>query len=342
MNFTPPPTCCVDQLPTARFKMAPEDFIVDEILGFEPGGQGEHIWIQVRKTGSNTRDLVDKIAAATGVAGRDIGYSGLKDKWAVTTQWFSFRQPIGASVPKGLYEIDGVDILRAERSDRKLRTGSHRRNKFSIVLRNLIGDHQLVERQIESVTVNGFPNYFGPQRFGHDGRNISAALAMFRNQRKKVTRFKRGMYLSAARAWIFNQVLGQRILKGSWLTVKDGDVCMLNGSQSIFQVTEASAELQHRHDTFDVHLTGPLAGKGQSLASAEVLELEDKCLTDEIILVEGLCGAGLKQERRALRAIAESLTHCWIDSDTLKLEFELARGVYATSLLRELVVLDER
>ena len=88
-NLNPPRTCGTDQLPTARIKTTPEDFVVDEVLGFEPAGQGEHIWIQVRKTGSNTRDLVDKLVLATGVDARDIGYAGLKDKNAVTTQWFS-------------------------------------------------------------------------------------------------------------------------------------------------------------------------------------------------------------------------------------------------------------
>ncbi len=341
MNFNSPRTIGADQLPTARFKTVPEDFVVDEILGFEPSGQGEHIWIQVRKTGCNTRDLVDKFADITGVASRDIGYSGLKDKNAVTTQWFSIRQPLQATLPAEVGHIDGIELLRTERSDRKLRTGSHRSNRFVIVLRELTGDRQPVEVQINKVVQHGFPNYFGHQRFGHDGRNLIAARSMFQSKRKKVTRFKRGLYLSSARSWLFNQVLARRVEEDSWLTVHTGDVCMLDGSRSVFQADDSQAGLQARHDEHDLHLTGPLAGSGESLASFDILELEQQCMQEETILVNGLISAGLKQERRALRALAEGLQFEWVDEQTLRLSFSLARGVYATALLQELVEIVE-
>jgi tRNA pseudouridine13 synthase len=337
MNFNPPRTIGTGQLPTVVFKAAPEDFIVDEILGFEPTGEGEHIWILVRKTGCNTRDLVEQIAAATGTPARDIGYSGLKDKHAVTTQWFSIRQSVHDSLSPEVAEIPGIELLRTERSDRKLRTGSHQANRFAIVLRDVTGDQQALQHQLEHIGRRGFPNYFGAQRFGHDGRNVSAARSMFQSRRRKVTRFKRGMYLSAARAWLFNQVLAQRVTDDSWLRVQAGDVCMLDGSRSVFQATQGDDDLQVRHDTHDIHLTGPMVGAGDSLAAAGILELEQRCLQDESILVDGLAQAGLKQERRALRALASDLTVEWLDAQTLKLGFSLARGVFATSLLNEIV-----
>ena len=341
MNHNSPRTYGAGQLPTVRFKSAPEDFVVDENLGFEPSGQGEHIWIQVRKTGCNTRDLIDKFAAITGVDARDIGYSGLKDKNAVTSQWFSIRQPLQATLPDGIDQIDGVELLRTERSDRKLRTGCHRSNRFIIVLRDLTGDQKTVETQIEKIVRRGFPNYFGQQRFGHDGRNVIAARSMFQSKRRKVTRFKRSIYLSSARAWLFNSVLARRVQDDSWLSVQTGDVCMLDGTRSIFQATDTESDLQLRHDEYDIHLTGPLVGDGVSQASGGILELEQKCLEQESILVDGLVNAGLKQERRALRALAENLAFEWIDAQTLRLEFSLARGVYATAMLHELVDLIE-
>ena len=336
MNLNPPRTSGAGQLPTARFKTAPEDFVVDEDLGFEPTGEGEHIWIQVRKTGCNTRDLADRYADMLGVQSKDIGYSGLKDKNAVTTQWFSIRQPLAASLPPELAQIEGTELLRTVRSDRKLRTGSHRSNRFDIVLREVCGDQKSVEVQLEKIAGRGFPNYFGQQRFGHDGRNIIAARSMFQNKRKKVTRFKRGIYLSAARSWLFNRVLAARVESGSWLTVQVGDVCMLNGSRSVFAAGEGDTDLQQRHDEFDLHVTGPLAGSGLSPVSAGTLVLEEQYLLEEKVLLDGLVSAGLKQERRALRAIADGLVFEWIDGQTLRLRFSLARGVYATSLLREI------
>lgn len=338
MNLTPPRADAADPLPTALYKVSAEDFVVDEQLGFDPTGQGEHIWIQVRKTGYNTRDLIDKFAAILGVESRDIGYSGLKDKNAVTTQWFSIRQRLQATLPAEISTIDGVELLRTERSDRKLRIGSHRSNRFMIVLRELCGDAQWVEERLKNVIERGFPNYFGVQRFGHDGRNIISAKSLFQSsRRKKVSRFKRGIYLSAARAWIFNRVLAQRIEDDNWLTVQAGDVCMLNGTRSIFKASDTEASLQTRHDLHDIHLTGPLAGAGDSQAGGRILELEQQCFEEESVLFNGLVNAGLKQERRALRAIANQLVFEWIDEKTLRMEFDLARGVYATSLLQELV-----
>jgi len=336
MNLIPPRTTGVGQLPTVRFKSAPEDFVVDENLGFEPSGQGEHIWIQVRKTGCNTRDLVDKLAALSGVAAREIGYSGLKDKNAVTSQWFSIRQPLQGRLPEEIDQIEGVEVLRTERSGRKLRTGSHSSNIFSVTLREFSGNRQTLESQIKKVKQRGFPNYFGQQRFGHDGRNLIAARSMFQSRRKKVTRFKRGIYLSAARSWLFNRVLAERVQNGSWLRVQNGDVCMLNGTRSIFQASTES-DLQRRHDEYDIHLTGPLVGAGESQVSGEILELEQQCFQQDSILLNGLIEAGLKQERRALRALAENLEFEWIDEQTLRLGFDLARGVFATALLREMV-----
>jgi tRNA pseudouridine13 synthase len=336
MNLNPPRTSAAGQLPTARFKLAPQDFVVDEDLGYEPTGEGEHIWIQVRKTGCNTRDLADRYAEMLGVHSKDIGYSGLKDKNAVTTQWFSIRQPLATELPPELAQIEGTELLRSVRSDRKLRIGSHRSNHFDIVLREVCGERKTVEVQLAEIVRRGFPNYFGEQRFGHDGRNIIAARSMFQNRRKKVTRFKRGIYLSAVRSWLFNRVLAARVVSGTWLTVQAGDVCMLNGSRSVFAAGDEEPELQRRHDEFDLHVTGPLAGSGQSLVSGDILTLEQQCLEEEKALLDGLINAGLKQERRALRAIADGLVFDWIDEQTLRLRFGLARGVYATSLLREI------
>jgi len=234
MNFTQPAVFCPHLLPRARLKVSPADFVVDEVLGYEPTGSGEHIWIQFRKTGCNTRDVIDSIARLTGVAARNIGYSGLKDRQAITTQWLSVPLPMTATMPQFSDGLEGVEILRCERSDRKLRIGTHKKNRFQIVLRDVDGDMDHLAAQLDTVSQHGFPNYFGAQRFGRNGQNLNAARSMFAGKRKKLSRFKRGLYLSATRAWLFNRVLEARVKASDWLTVLDGDVCMLEGSQSIF------------------------------------------------------------------------------------------------------------
>jgi len=319
----------------------PTDFCVDEILGFQPDGDGEHLWVQIRKTGLNTREVVDWLVARFAVSARDIGYSGLKDKNAVTTQWFSLPLPLSEEITEPESGHDAIEILHQTRSRKKIRIGSHRQNRFQITLRDLPAARNLLEQRLERINKQGFPNYFGPQRFGHGGRNVAAARSMFQSGRKKISRFKRGLYLSAARAFLFNQVLAARVENESWLEILPGEVCVLDGTNSVFSCTEPNEEIQQRHQQKDIHASGPLYGRGESLASGSVLQLEADSLQLEPVLTSGLEMAGLKHERRALRSIARDLHWQWLSDDVLKIEVTLQRGVYATAMLGTLVQLRE-
>lgn len=353
MNVTSLPTSCLDELPVALHKTNPEDFQVDELLGFEPDGEGEHLWINVRKRDKNTRDMIELLAKSFSIAEKDIGYSGLKDKNALTTQWISL--PMGGGGVAGVGEgfsgedvdlpklvcdafadVSDVEVVTVTRSRKKLRTGAHRQNRFKIVLREVQGAHEFVEQRLASVRDYGFPNYFGPQRFGHGGRNVASARSMFTGNRK-TTRFKRGIYLSAARSYLFNLVLADRVAKNTWQTVLAGEACILDGTNSSFHCEIPDDDIVARTVKFDIHTSGPLHGRGRSAVSGVVEELERECLKDEESLFQGLEKAGLKQERRALRAIAHELQWRWLDDHTLEINVVLQKGIYATSLLRELV-----
>ena len=226
------------------------------------------------------------------------------------------------------------------RSGKKLRPGVHRENIFRIRLHDVESDPDNINSRLKEISETGFPNYFGAQRFGIDGRNVEQARSMF-TRKRKLTRFKRSMYLSAARSWLFNQVLSARYNSGSWLTVLEGDVCMLDGTNSIFKCEAADAEIQRRHDEHDLHITGPLYGRGQTMTEGEPGRLESACYVAEELLCNGLELAGLKAERRALRAVARDLQWSWQNTNTLELSFSLRRGVYATSLLGEMVQLQQ-
>lgn len=335
---------CRDGLPKAVFKRDPVDFRVDENLGFEPDGAGEHLWLQIEKTGCNTQDVIDALADSLGAKQKDIGYSGLKDKHAVTTQWISVPYPILNDLPETselFATLAGVVVLQLTRGSRKLRRGVHRENIFRIRLHDIQSDHDGIDERLRMVSRVGFPNYFGEQRFGIGGRNIDLARNMFSGKRK-LTRFKRSMYLSAARSWLFNQVLSVRHNDGSWLTVLDGDVCVLDGTNSIFKCEKSDASIQQRHAEFDLHVTGPLYGRGQPMTDGTVLALESESLAAEELLCSGLAEAGLKAERRALRAVARNLNWNWSDNKTLELSFSLRRGSYATALLAEIVQLQQQ
>jgi len=344
MNSSALPAHCRDLLPKAVFKREYTDFIVDECLGFEPDGEGSHLWVQLRKTDCNTADVIASLAEILNVQARDIGYSGLKDKHAVTSQWISLPFAINDPVPEvvgnqiaGTSLPAGVEILQLTKSGKKLRRGAHRMNAFKIILRELSASHDVIEKNLQVLTACGFPNYFGTQRFGRDGRNIASARNMFSSKKRKLSRFKRSMYLSAARSFLFNAVLAERVKQGTWLKVLPGEVCMLDGSNSVFTCETPDDEIQNRHENQDIHTTGPMFGEGKSLVDNVVAEIEENCMQSEEILTNGLVAAGLKAERRALRAIAHHLQWNWLDSQTLELSFSLQRGVYATSMLQEIV-----
>ena len=333
------PVSCRDELPKAVFKREFADFQVDELLGFEPDGAGSHLWLNIRKSGRNTRDIVSELSKALSVAEKDIGYSGMKDRRAITTQWFSVPVAQSDDPPPALNELPalaGVEYLRCVKSGKKLRFGTHRNNQFRILLRDIDTDKEGIERRLGLVATRGFPNYFGAQRFGVNGSNVDQALRMF-TSRRKLSRFKRGIYLSAARSWIFNHVLAKRIESGNWLQLLPGEACILDGSNSLFLCPIPDADTQKRLELQDIHTSGPLHGSGKSATTGEVLALESDCLKDFDVLCKGLENAGLKAERRALRARVHELQWRWIDHSILEISVTLQRGVYATSLLREIV-----
>jgi len=323
---------------SAVFKAGAEDFIVDECLPFTATGEGEHVLLHIRKTGLNTQDVVKLIARFSGAKERDISYAGLKDKHAVTSQWFSVQQPIGKELPWRAMATAQLTILESLRHSRKLRRGAVSHNRFVIKLRQVQGDIPALLQRLARVAEQGVPNYFGSQRFGVNGKNIIQAQRMFTGEIEP-RRFERGMYLSAARAWIFNQVLAVRIVDHSWNQGMDGDVFWLEGTKRFFRSTVMDEELRRRLAQLDIHPTGPLWGKGELATQGKTRELEMSVMTKRTTLAQGLENRGLEQDRRALRITPQHFRYSYSqEQQQLKLEFELPAGGYATSLLREIAI----
>ncbi|MEP7096562.1 MAG: tRNA pseudouridine(13) synthase TruD [Dokdonella sp.] len=310
------------------------DFRVDEILGFEASGQGEHAFLLVEKTDANTEWVARQLADAAGVAPMAVGYAGLKDRHAITRQTFSVQMPGRADPDWAALTIPGVNILSASRHSRKIKRGAHRGNRFRIRLRQLQGSIEDVEARLAAIRELGVPNYFGEQRFGRDGQNVALAEALFAGRR--MPRPQRGFALSAARAHIFNSVLASRVGSGSWNQALDGEVWMLGGSHAIFGPEPFSETLAARLAALDIHPTGPLWGKGDLRCTGAVCALELATVEAHATLARGLERVGLEQERRALRLCAHDLSHAWESAATLMVEFRLASGAFATTVLREL------
>lgn len=302
----------------ARFRVELNDFIVDEDLGFEPSGDGEHIYIKIKKRGENTHFVAEKIAAFLNLKPMDIGVSGLKDRYAETTQWLSVYKPgknMDVDWPVFIASCGlNLEILAVSRHHQKLRRGQHRCNWFEITLRD-VTEIEAVEARLEQVAAGGVPNYFGEQRFGRGAGNLAMADDWFTSGRPIRNRTKKGLALSAARSYLFNLVLAERVKHGNWRSVLEGDACV--------------GEFP----------SGPLWGRGRSVMTSTAGEIESQVLSGFANWCDKLEHSGLSQERRAL--VLQPMDLNWfVEESTLKLKFGLPPGEFATSLLREVAVLE--
>lgn len=325
-------------LTAASLRTTPEDFLVEELIPYIPAGVGEHLWLKIRKRGFNTEDVAKHLARLAGIGRRDVGYAGMKDRHAVTVQWFSLYLP-GRADPEWGTLPEGIALLENARHSRKLKIGALSGNRFVIVLRDCQGNHADVLRRVEEIGVRGVPNYFGEQRFGHSGGNVAAARSMFSGNLKPRDRKQGGIYLSAARSFLFNEVLARRVTAANWDQVLEGDVLSLNGSRSYFVPEAIDETIRRRLSEGDVHPSGPLWGRGELPTQGAVREIEAAVAVEHADLAHGMERAGLEQERRALRLFPQDLSLQWLDAQTLQLAFVLPPGSYATVLLRELAMI---
>ena len=321
----------------ALIRSCPEDFQVIEQLGFEPEGQGEHVFLYIRKRGENTDWVARQLANFAQISPRDVSYAGKKDRHAVTEQWFCVKFPIKRNLNWKLFGGDSVEVLKAVRHPRKLRLGTLKGNTFKLRLRQ-VSDMGELKARVELVSKTGVPNYFGEQRFGHDYGNLYKGISLLKGELQERQRNKKGIYISAVRSWLFNQLLSSRIKLGLWNELLDGDALMISGSQSCFVEEQADTELWERFSCGALNLTGPLWGRGDMMPTG----VAEKWERDQLSVWSDISGllenVSLKQERRALKLLPENLslesisdTECW-------LEFGLTSGSFATSVLRELCI----
>lgn len=294
----------------AVIKATAADFRVDELPSVIPAGEGEHLWLRLEKTERSTVEVARWLADAFHVPEHAVGYAGMKDKHAVTAQWFSVHTPDDAAV---LPAVDGIRLLASARHRRKLRRGELAGNRFELRLREVVGDTWT--EGLRALRDGGAPNYFGPQRFGSDNlANATAWLTGPHGRRRRLPAFRRGLYLSVLRSFLFNEVLADRVSAGTWRRLVAGDVPACGRDAA--------------------HPTGPLWGRGRSPATAEAGRVEEAALAPHGHIREGLEHAGLAQERRSLVLRAPDLE--WAQTGAaLTLSFTLPPGTYATALLGE-------
>lgn len=303
-------------------KREPEDFVVTEVMDVDDEDSQEkncHYWLSIRRRNMTTSEVIDVLAEALEQDPADIGRSGLKDKRAVATQWFSVsnfsRYAERYLTMEEVRERIPLEILGdIRRRQWKLKLGTHRGNHFDILLSGAQGD---VEGIAEEIRQRGFPNYFGPQRFGS---GIDMAI--------------RGgkLFAEIKAARIRGDVKSARRLKHKARTVPF--LCLASDafSSMLFNLWLAR-RLEEESSDIALDEVGSCFGSKTPRKNVPLTPLETQLLTDAGILGhrEAFVGVG---DLRAAIVVPEDLT-IRPDPDGLRFSFVLPKGAYATMLLRE-------
>lgn len=328
-------------LPSATIRRSPEDFVVDEIPAYAPGGQGEHVYVTFRKIGLTTPEAVKRIARALQADPRDAGHAGMKDRHAVTTQTVSIQVPIATDAARLLASasIEDIEILAVARHGNKLKPGHLEGNRFRIVLRDV--EEAAIAPMIaalEAIGRAGVPNAFGPQRFGRDGGNPERALAWIRGESRgpRDKREQRLLFSALQSSW-FNEVLARRKRDGTWLDVLPGDLAKKTDTGGMFLVPlegPEADEARARAKAGELVATGPMFGKKMRWPEGRPAEIEREVLLAAIGDASRLDAWGHLGEgtRRPLAMPVRDLS-CEALPGAIAVRFTLPKGGYATTVL---------
>ncbi len=334
-----------------QIKTVPEDFVVEEIPAYEPSGEGNHVYLRVKKRDLPTDVAVRTIAKALGADARNAGVAGMKDKRAVTTQWISLEPPRGIAVDDFLsraaaLSLDGIEIVDARRHGNKLKTGHLHGNRFRIVVRD-VPDPKAFTDKAEKIAVTGVPNAFGEQRFGKEADNAKRALDIVTGKEKppRDGRLLRLLY-SALQSDVFNSVLDERVRRGTWATALQGDVLKKMDTGGLFVCSDEQEDAA-RAERGEVSATGPLPGPKMMRAEGDVGALEDEIAHARLgeaygKAFEGVLGEGtrralrlfVKEMRVSCNTVANASGH---EETSCVIEFVLPKGAFATTVLGHLM-----
>ena len=327
-----------DRVASGVIRQAFEDFRVVETLSFKPSGQGDHVYLYIEKIGANTDWVAGQLASLCNLKQVDIGYAGLKDRNAVTQQWFSLHMP-NQSEPDWSSLPNEVRVLSKTRHEKKLKTGAIKQNNFELCIRDLECDASVLEQRLNNIQAQGVPNYFGEQRFGRNNANVNRFIATNGN-RKRMKRQQRGILISSARSYIFNHILSKRILLNNWNQIIEGDVLMLDGSRSVF-IPKAEDDLQQRLTDLKIHPTAVLWGRGREMIAGEAAKIANEVIESNLHITLALDKIGADLSHRAMRMQVKNMK--WrIENDQLKISFSLISGSYATSVLSEFLEIKDK
>jgi tRNA pseudouridine13 synthase len=329
-----------------RIKSAPEEFEVEEIPAYQPCGSGPFLYLWVEKRDMGAEYFIRQVARRLAISDRDIGVAGLKDRHAVTRQMISVPEAVESKL--SLLDGNGIRLLQASRHTNKLKIGHLHGNRFRILIRGSdVAAAERLQPILQRLNEEGLPNFYGSQRFGHDGATLAIGMALLRNEAMPVdshgkgfdvrNRFLRKLALSAAQAVLFNQYLSMRLRDGYLRRVLSGDVMAKWPMGGLFVAEDVRRE-QQRFDTRETVSTGPIFGRKTFPARGEAAEREADILKAASLTKDSFAGFGklVQGTRRHNLVYPGELSHA-IEPDGIRLTFTLPAGSYATVLLREVM-----
>jgi len=315
-----------------------DDFIVDEKPAYMPSGEGEHVFVRIEKRGLTTPQAAQAVARAVGVAERDVGIAGMKDRHAVTRQWLSLPPPVTPESALAV-RLEGVTVLEAVRHPHKLRTGHVAANRFVLRVRETVPDAAARASAILDMLVrDGAPNWYGEQRFGRDGDNAARGRELVLGGRPGRDRRMNRLMVSALQSQLFNDWLRARMDDGLYRRVLAGDLLRKRtGGQ--FTCDDPTTD-QARLDAGELIATGPMFGDrmrrppdGTPAAAREDAILAAAELTRDSFATVRAIAEGTRRDA----SIAVDDVRVAMDGGVLVIELTLPGGAYATAIMREVM-----
>lgn len=311
-----------------KFYQNIDDFIVtEEPIDFT--NKGNFIILKIKKQKLGTWDLIDQLAKALHIYENEIGYGGLKDKNATTTQYISIPRKYAKDIKK--FKHNKIQILETFLHSTKLNIGDLKGNSFEINLHEVKQDDvYLIENRLKQIAKVGMPNFFGYQRFGRDvEKNLEKANKLIYGDLKMKDRKLEKMLISAYQSDFFNRWLEKRIgLSEDVFKLMPGDVMFSLKDDKLFTPSKINEKTQNDYDDKKIVPTGLLSGRNVFRAKYEAKEIEQE-FDDTYIQEKGL-------RRQAIVYPSNINVKYDKKSSKCKLKFTLPKGCYATVLIENI------
>lgn len=343
-------------------RTTPDHFVVEEVPLYEPDGAGAHLYVNLTKVELSTKEVQSLLAAHYCVDKSAIGFAGMKDKHARTTQTFSLPLDQINAARFSLHEerIAGeiesalpVTVHWVKRHRNKLKAGHLLGNRFRITISNLDCREDEALKRFETIAHQirrtGVPNYFGPQRFGINGANVARGFEVLTRRKHVRDRWLRRFLVSSYQSYLCNRYLAARIEQGAFHKLLAGDVAKKYDTGGLFEVTDLDAEAP-RYEAKEISFTAPMFGPKMKAATGAAGHLEAAILAETPLSLDHFRRAKADGSRRLGRLLlpdirAEAQSTCRKDGTEISLEVEtslvvyffLPKGAFATTVLREIM-----